>query len=58
MGTEIALGIGIAFFCLGFYERYEARYRQETAGSKNFEANLFIAMGAINFFAAMYSWIV
>jgi hypothetical protein len=58
MGTEIAFGIGIAFFCLGFYERYEARFRQETAGSKNFEANLFIVMGAINVSAGMYSWLV
>jgi hypothetical protein len=58
MGTEIALGIGIAFFCWGFYERYESRYMQERAGSKNFEPNLFITMGAINVFAAIYSWFV
>ena len=58
MGTELAFGLGLAFFALGFYERYETRYMQETAGSKIFDANLFIAMGALNVVAAMYSWFV
>ena len=55
MRTEIALVVGALFICWGIYERSEARFRPEVS-KKNFDANLFIALGAINVSAAVYSW--
>jgi hypothetical protein len=55
MRTEIALVVGALFICWGLYERSEARFRPEVS-KKYFDANLFIALGAINVSAAVYSW--
>jgi hypothetical protein len=55
MRTEIALIVGALFIGWGFYERAQARFRPAEINQKNFDANLFIALGAINVSAAVYS---
>jgi hypothetical protein len=54
MRTEIALIVGALFIGWGIYERAQSRFWPEIS-QKNFDANLFIAMGAINLSAALYS---
>jgi hypothetical protein len=55
MQTEVSILVSVFFVAWGFYERYDARYREQTVISKNFDGNLFIAVGAIILSAALYS---